>query len=299
VSVSWPSDRLPLVSVVLPTRDRPDFLQIALACYAQQTYPRRELIVVDDGIAYPVNPAAVAEVGGRLVQVEPDTPLGTKLNRGVAEARGRLCQKMDDDDWYAPAFVETMVGAVLDSWRVACRPTVAFLMGFLFFDVARWEVRRSIEENAPGATLLFTREDWEEHPFRAVPRDEDVWFYLDQVRAGGSYVTVNAPETFLAVRHGGGLRDRGHTWTRQLDGQPLEAYLLDRPLYPGGPEALLPAWALARYSDLQQELLAGASAPQGLSQNPTASPPPPSPASGAPPWGPSAAPPPHGRGGVL
>ncbi len=265
----WPADRLPLVSVVIPTRDRPCLLEIALACYGHQTYPRRELIVVDDGAEHPVDPIIVAEAGGRLVRVEPGTPLGTKLNRGIGEARGRLCQKMDDDDWYGPTFVETMVGAVLDSWRVACRPTVAFLMGFLFFDVARWEVRRSVEENAPGATLLFTREDWEEHPFRAVPRDEDVWFYLDQVRAGGSYVTVDAPETFLAVRHGGGLRDRGHTWTRQLDGQPLETYLLDRPLYEGGPEALLPAWAIGRYRELQEELV---NAPQGLSQSPTSSP---------------------------
>jgi glycosyltransferase involved in cell wall biosynthesis len=247
------SDQL-LVSVIIATRDRPRLLAIALGCYQRQTYPNRELIVVDDGEAAPVDEAAVEAVGGRLIRVEPGTPLGTKLNHGARAANGRYCQKMDDDDWYAPTFVETMVRSVHESWTIVRRPTLAVLMGFLFFDVARWEVRRSTPENAPGATLFFEREIWEDRPFRGVPRDEDVWFYMDQLRRGTSCVTVDAPETFLAVRHGGSQRDRGHTWTRQLDGARLETYLLDLPLYEGGPEALLPEWALAEYRALRAEL---------------------------------------------
>jgi hypothetical protein len=77
---------------------------------------------------------------------------------------------------------------------------------------------------------------------------------MDQVRLGGVCVTVDAPETFLAVRHSGSQRDRGHTWTRQLDGKRLESYLLDLPLHEGGPEALLPTWALAEYGALRDEL---------------------------------------------
>jgi glycosyltransferase involved in cell wall biosynthesis len=244
----------PLVSVILPTRDRPRLLSIALACYKYQTYPNRELIVVDDGDRAPADGVAVEAAGGRLIRVEPGTPLGTKLNHGARAERGLFCQKMDDDDWYAPAFVETMVASVLESWTIVCRPTIAVLMGFLFFDVARWEVRRSTPENAPGATLFFMRELWEEHPFRGVPLDEDVWFYMDQIRRGGTCVTVDAPDTFLAVRHGGSPSDRGHTWTRQLDGQHLETYLLDLPHYEGGPESLLPDWAVRQYRALQAEL---------------------------------------------
>jgi glycosyltransferase involved in cell wall biosynthesis len=229
-------------------------LSIALKCYQRQTYPNRELIVVDDGVRSPVDADIVERIGGRLLRVEPGTPLGTKLNHGAWAAHGIFCQKMDDDDWYAPSFVETMVANVLESWTILCRPTLGVLMGFRFFDVARWEIRRSTPDNAPGATLFFTREMWEEHPFRGVPRDEDVWFYMDQLRHGGTCVTVDAPETFLAVRHSGSPSDRGHTWTRQLDGQRLESYLLDLPLYDGGPEALLPDWALEEYRSLRAEM---------------------------------------------
>lgn len=243
----------PPVSMILTTRDRPRFLHIALACYAQQTYPQRELIVVDDGDQAPADAAAVAAVGGRLLRVPTGTRLGTKLNRGVSEARGVLCQKMDDDDWYGPRFLETMVAARQQQQADVCRPALAFLMPFLFFDLAHWQIRRSIENNLPGATLLFERRSWEEHPFRNLPRDEDVWFFLDQTRAGSTTIPVRAIETYLAVRHRGMAGDRSHTWTHQVGGQTLEDYLTDRPLYDRTPETILPDWALAAYREIQPE----------------------------------------------
>jgi len=249
-----PNSNLPLVSVILTTRERPRLLSVALACYRHQTYPNRELIVVDDGDRHPVDPRAVEGLGGRVIRAAPGTLLGAKLNRGVEQARGAWCQKMDDDDWYAPDFLEAMISAVEQERKKVCRPSIAILTPFLFFEVARWEVRRSAGHNAPGATLLFAREDWEQHPFRAVPRDEDVWFVRDQQRAGLEVVLVRALESFLAVRHRGSLQDRGHTWTHQGNGSILEDGLQERPLHRRRPEDLLPEWALAVYRPLHQEL---------------------------------------------
>ena len=242
------------VSVVMPTRDRPLLLRMALDCYRHQTYRNRELIVVDDGEHFPADAEAVSAVGGRLIRVPPGTPLGTKLNVGVSEARGPLCQKMDDDDFYAPNFLKIMVSAWEASRTVVCTPTVAFLAPFLFFDVARWEVRRSIDKNMPGATLFFTREDWQERPFRAVREDEDVWFRRDHA-ATGRLRPVRALESYLAVRHNGASHDRGHTWTRQLHGEIMESYLQRRALHEKQPDDLLPAWALPFYRRLRDEIL--------------------------------------------
>jgi peroxiredoxin len=246
----------PLVSVILTTRDRPGFLRFALTCYQRQTYANRELIVVDDGDRYPADPQEIEAAGGRLVRATPGTPIGTKLNLGLDVARGTLCQKMDDDDYYAPAYVETMVEAILESWREACRPTLAFVTPFLFFDVARWEIRRSLDRNVPGATLFFHRSDWALHRFRPLPGDEDLWFFLDQVRAGAVPVVIEQPELFLAVRHRGSRSERGHTWVNQSDNRPLEDFLLERPLHSRTPDRMLPPWARAFYRDLRAELLA-------------------------------------------
>lgn len=252
--------RAPLVSVILTTRDRPRFLPLALACYQHQTYQPRELIVVDDGEAFPADTEVVASVGGRLIHVDPGTSIGTKLNRGASAARGTLCQKMDDDDWYAPRFVETMVSALLHNQVVVCQPTVALIMPFLYFELARWEVRQSIDNNMPGATLLFDRADWEERPFRSLFNNEDVWFVLDQVRAGRMLLPVRGIETFLAVRHRGSQHQREHTWV-QWGVQTIEDYLQDRPLHDRSPETLLPDWAIRAYQELRQELVSESEGP--------------------------------------
>jgi glycosyltransferase involved in cell wall biosynthesis len=249
---------LPLVSVILPTRDRPRLLSLALQYYRYQTWPRRELIVVDDGELFPADEAAIAALGGRLLRLPPATPLGTKLNAGAELARGAFCQKMDDDDWYAPAFMERMMSAVLQTHTVVCRPTLAFLTPFLFFEVARWEIRQSHPANAPGATLLFSRDAWEIRPFRPLFQDEDVWFYLDSMRSGGTVVSVRSLESFLAVRHRGTAGDRGHIWTHQHNGSTLEDTLQSRPLHDRQPEALLPEFALKVYREMRRELLIAA-----------------------------------------
>jgi glycosyltransferase involved in cell wall biosynthesis len=250
-----PEQDTPLVSVILTTRDRPRLLALALSYYRYQTYPRRELIVVDDGEFFPADRESIEALDGRLIRMPPGTPLGDKLNAGVEQANGAFCQKMDDDDWYAPTYTERMTAAVLASHQVVCRPTIAFLMPFLFFEVGRWEIRQSRGNNAPGATLFFSRDAWEMRQFRPLFQDEDVWFFLDHFRLGASILPVRAWEYFLAVRHRGSTGDRGHIWIQQQDGSTLEDYLKQRPLHSRQPEDLLPDFALKVYRQLQEELL--------------------------------------------
>jgi glycosyltransferase involved in cell wall biosynthesis len=237
--------------MILTTMDRPRFLRIALRCYRHQTYANRELIVVDDGAIHPVDESAVRDVGGDLVRLPPGTPLGDKLNAGIEQATGVYCQKMDDDDWYGPRFLERMVGELRASQIEVCQPAIAFVTPFLFFELAPWEIRRSMQNNIPGATLLFDREDWRDRPFRSVRRDEDVWFFFDQIRLGRAPVPVALEEQYLAVRHRGVAGDRGHTWTHQVGTETLEEYIRDRPLNTLQPESVLPRWAIDAYWDIR------------------------------------------------
>lgn len=243
----------PHISVILATRDRPRFLPLALACYQHQTWPSadRELILVDDGDQHPVADTAVAAVGGRLLRLPPGTPLGSKLNAGIAAARGRFIQKMDDDDWYAPTFLAEMQNTLAEAWRDRCRPTLLFLSPFLFFDLAAWELRRSQPHHLPGATLHFPRALWDERPFRPLFGDEDTWFLLDHQRRGAARLTCAARDTYLAVRHATIPADRAHTWTHQMSGARLEEYTRTLAQDPRTPEDLLPAWAVMDYQRLR------------------------------------------------
>lgn len=243
----------PHISVILPTRDRPRFLSLALACYQHQTWPvtERELIVVDDGDRYPVTDAAIEAVGGRLLRVPPGTPLGSKLNVGIAAAHGRFIQKMDDDDWYAPSFLAEMQATLMNAWRDSCRPTLLFLSPFLFFDLGAWELRRGAPRQLPGATLHFSRALWEDQPFRPLFGDEDTWFLLDHHRRGAAWLTCSARDTFLAVRHPTITADRAHTWTHQMSGSLLEDDTGTMERDPRAPDDLLPDWAVTAYQRIR------------------------------------------------
>jgi hypothetical protein len=214
------------------------------------------LIVVDDGDKFPADVSGVTTGPARVIHVKPGTPLGIKLNHGVNAGQGKLCMKMDDDDWYAPTYLETSVDALQESQRQVCRPTIVFHMGFLFFELKSWQIHESTAQNAPGATLLFSKSDWERRPFRPVPTDEDAWFYRDQMKAGAVYLTIDSKETFVAIRHRGHRGTFGHTWTYQLDGQTLEQYLTSRPVYRKSPEQLFPDWALQTYRSIHDDLVA-------------------------------------------
>lgn len=98
-----------LVSVVVVTRERPSVLDGALAALDLQTYPSREVIVVDNGAG---DARAVAERHAARYVSATGLTLGAARQAGVAAAEGGIIAFTDDDclpepDWLA-ALVATL-----------------------------------------------------------------------------------------------------------------------------------------------------------------------------------------------
>jgi glycosyltransferase involved in cell wall biosynthesis len=94
----------PLVTVVMPTFNRLEYLRAAVASVYAQTFDAWELIVVDDGSD---------EETRRFLRSPPDSRMhvvfhahtGTPSvvrNRGIARAQGRYLAFLDSDDLWAP-----------------------------------------------------------------------------------------------------------------------------------------------------------------------------------------------------
>jgi glycosyltransferase involved in cell wall biosynthesis len=90
----------PLVSVIVPTRDRPALLAEALASLQAQSVADFECIVVDDA---GTQPAALPD-DARFRQVRRAQAGGPAQarNTGIEHARGRWVAFLDDDDVYVP-----------------------------------------------------------------------------------------------------------------------------------------------------------------------------------------------------
>jgi glycosyltransferase involved in cell wall biosynthesis len=202
-----------LVSCILVTRRRPDFVAQALCNFEAQTYRNSELVVVDDG-EMPVRALCKDRRRVRYIGLASETPTGTKLNIGIASAAGGIIQKFDDDDYYHPRFLETAVGHL--PARNRHRAIVAWDC-FLALNRGDPQVRYSGHGWKVGGTLCFTRRLWERAPFRDLPKSVDSWFLRDHAK-DAKLVPVCAPDYYVVVRHG------RNTWSHMAGGETVEEY---------------------------------------------------------------------------
>lgn len=100
-----------LVSVVVPTFNRPNYLRIALASAVAQSYRNLEIIVCDN--ASPEDPSGViAEFKDSRIRLHRNpTNLGPTPNTlmGVEMATGRYLAILGDDDVWRPDFIATLM----------------------------------------------------------------------------------------------------------------------------------------------------------------------------------------------
>jgi GT2 family glycosyltransferase len=96
----------PLISVVIPTYNRPASLAACLTSFLQQDYPdgRWELVIVNDGGAPPwqaLPEGLLARLPMRMIEAEHRGPAAAR-NLGVRQAQGSLIAFTDDDCRGAP-----------------------------------------------------------------------------------------------------------------------------------------------------------------------------------------------------
>ncbi len=99
-------------SVIIPTRDRPEFLAQAVKTVLEQSFQDIELLIVNDGTV------PIADFGDRRVRVLNSEARGAvpARNLGITEARGRFIAFLDDDDyWTDPLYLTEAEATLRDS----------------------------------------------------------------------------------------------------------------------------------------------------------------------------------------
>jgi glycosyltransferase involved in cell wall biosynthesis len=102
----------PLVSVVIPTRNRARLLQRTLESVLKQSTGDLEVIVVDDGSTdSPQTVSAAADPRVSVLRNPETTGVSRARNRGIAAARGEWIAFCDDDDIWAPTKLQEQLTA--------------------------------------------------------------------------------------------------------------------------------------------------------------------------------------------
>jgi glycosyltransferase involved in cell wall biosynthesis len=182
----------------MATGDRRRFLPLAFHCFARRTYRRAELIVIDDG-ERSVERLCAGRADVRYLRVRPMN-LGAKLNLGIEAARGRLIQKIDDDDYYGPRLLAQAERALrgTDPER-----TLATRCCFLTLVGAGRTLRHSGHGWTPGGAFCFDRALWRRTPFQDRAVSEDAHLLKDH---RPEVIRICDAEQYIVVRHG------GNTW---------------------------------------------------------------------------------------
>jgi hypothetical protein len=148
----------PLISVVLPTYNRPDRLRRAVDSVLAQRYPHWELLVVDDGGQF--DSRAVVEAAGddrlRWMRIE-HAGAGAARNAALDRASGELIAYLDDDNAMDVDWLHS------GAWAFEQHPEVDVLYGaFVIDDVLRLDGKGS--GDLPRAYLWpWSREALREH----------------------------------------------------------------------------------------------------------------------------------------
>ncbi|NHZ89906.1 glycosyltransferase [Massilia sp. CCM 8733] len=207
---------LPMVSCIMPTAGRRQFVPAAIGHFLRQGYPNKELIIVDDG-ADPVADLVPEHPAISYVRLPRKASIGAKRNHACMIALGSIIAHWDDDDWMGPDWLASQVQTLLSSGADVCgldkvyfhAPAQGRAWRYVYDGVRPW---------VAGGTLCYTRDCWEKSPFPDMQVGEDTAFLWNGVKR----LAVNdACRSYVATVHPGNTSTK-HTTDRRWTEHPVD-----------------------------------------------------------------------------
>jgi glycosyltransferase involved in cell wall biosynthesis len=219
----------PLVSIVIPTKNRRDLLRETIDSVVSQTYVNWEAIVVDDGsedhTGEMIQSIAAADQRVRYVHRE-SRPAGasTCRNTGLSSARGEYVVFLDSDDLLAPACLERRVQVMEQNPKIDFAVFLARMFHTLPGDgkylwnhfTTEDDLDRFLRLDAPWPTCgplwrktsLARIGSWEERALSA----QDWEFHIRAIAAGLNYLKIPEVDSYCRSVRPGSI---GSSWAKR------------------------------------------------------------------------------------
>ena len=160
-------NKLPYVSILIPTYNRKRFLGLVLDNVINQSYPKNklELVIIDDGSEKLIdNELSVRKeifpVKLKYIKIDYKNKLkiGVKRNYLVHHASNEICINMDDDDIYLNNYVLKSVLYLLTKGAgiIGSNQMIFYFYKYGVFTKIMCAAKRQIHES----TMCFTKNHW-------------------------------------------------------------------------------------------------------------------------------------------
>ncbi len=204
---------MPLVSVLTPTFERPAFLRLAVQQFLAYTYPRREMIIVDDSRTpatdLPKSPLV------KYIRLSERQILGQKHNTAADAAQGDILVHQDDDDVFSPRRLQVQLHSIAMGEADITGFPVNFILGLPeggFFHFRRGVTFALVGDDHPllfrfhDSTSAYHRRVLGKIRYTPIPAGEKASFLNRAIEAGFREKLVHNRSEFVYVRH------RSNTW---------------------------------------------------------------------------------------
>ena len=196
----------PKISVIIPTQNRTHLLPEIIDCFNQQTWWNKELLILDNTRN---GKEAIEQLQKQypnilLWHIEEMCSIGSKRNQLIQKASGELIAHFDDDDYYAPSYIENLVKVLINSSSDLVKLSAWFCLHESSKTLGYWDTMRedlphtifSGEEKLTtfpykfnkkkymsmtigyGFSYIFKRRIWEATKFDDISLGEDSTFFI-------------------------------------------------------------------------------------------------------------------------
>jgi glycosyltransferase involved in cell wall biosynthesis len=201
-----------LVSCIMPTQNRRNFIPLAIQSYLSQEWSEKELIVVDSGLDR-VEDLFVNVPGAKYIYYReenrpkhlPHTPIGTKRNIACENASGEIICHWDDDDFSQPKRITDQVMML----KVTGKSVAGYNKIKEVSATSGGLTEYAVPENmACGTSLCYRKDYWKDHKFKNTSFGED-WMFVEEALELGQLITTDGREYIMATSHPGNTCKRG------------------------------------------------------------------------------------------
>jgi glycosyltransferase involved in cell wall biosynthesis len=203
----------PLISCLCVTEGRPAFMPWLMWCFDRQSWPQRELLIVDSSVE-PFQPMGRADV--RVVAVPPGTNVPRKRNVALREAKGEFVAWFDDDDWQHPERLVSLMDA-LGGGAIYAGVRQAW---FVNLSTRQCEAYPGFKSQVIFNSALFRREHVQNIRFQEHFRHASDTPWMTALRAAhpGKIISLDRQDLFFWLCHSTNL---SNPIRRHRFGQPL------------------------------------------------------------------------------
>lgn len=198
----------PLITCICLTRDRVNFLKVAIDCFLSQTYANKELLIVirdDDGTSKKFLESYISD---NIKMTEIDSSrrlsLGQLRNFAISHATGEYFCQWDDDDWYHSQRLELQMKAIQENHKEG-----SLLGHWLLFDKINKEAYISHYGAWAGSILCSKQIFTGPIQYPDLDKREDSEFIKKLFKLNCLY-PLNYPILYIYVYHGTNTWDQNH-----------------------------------------------------------------------------------------